>query len=135
MEKDSSQKHIEAFTAKYIKDIPQEMPSINFTDSVMDEILVNENVELYEYKPLISKKVWAFIAVAIGVFLTYIMSQGNSGNITTDESWLNKVPSIDFVTFPSLSTVSLYACVIFSLFIAFQVFYLKNMINNTLSLK
>jgi len=132
MEKDSSQKHIEAFTAKHIKDIPQEMPSINFTDSVMDAILVNENVELYQYKPLISKKVWVFIVVSIGVFLAYVLRKGNTENTITNESWLSKLPSFDFLVLPELSTVSLYACVMFSLFIIFQVFYLKNVMNTNL---
>ena len=133
MEKDSSQKHIEALTAKHIKDIPQEMPSINFTDSVMDAILVNENVELYEYKPLISKKVWFVIFASIFGFILYAFTKSTEfNNVSTKYSQLFNYSLSDIVELPTISPIMGYACLILCFLILFQGLFLRNSINNIL---
>ena len=51
-------KHInelDAFARKYIKEIKQESPSIDFTNSLMNRIILEDKMNVKQNKPIISR--------------------------------------------------------------------------------
>ncbi|WP_299682159.1 hypothetical protein [uncultured Tenacibaculum sp.] len=80
MEHNEEQKSLERFTEKYIKEIQGEVPSFNFTNSVMDTIIQQEaeSAKVFEYTPLISKKVWMVLSTLFVGFLVFLISISTS---------------------------------------------------------
>ncbi|MGG6231894.1 hypothetical protein [Tenacibaculum sp. SDUM215027] len=125
-------KHIEeldVFTKKYINEIREETPSIDFTANIMDAILQEEKSSIYKATPLISKKIWFVLGVILAVSILYV-SKG------TSLSWL-KIPEvkIDYLSniqLPNLfenitvSNLMLSACFFFTVMVFVQIYYLKN---------
>lgn len=124
-------KHIEeldTFTKKYIKEIKEEAPSIDFTANLMT-VLEKETVDVYKATPLISKKGWFFLGAILVVSILFV-SRG------TSLSWM-KMPTLqlDFsyhIQMPNLfegitiSNIMLFACFFFTLMIFGQIIMLKN---------
>lgn len=125
-------KHIEeldVFTKKYINEIKEETPSIDFTANIMDAIVQEEQSSIYKAVPLISKKVWFVLAGILAVSMLFV-SKG------TSLSWL-KIPEvkIDYLSniqLPNLfenitvSNLMLSACFFFTVMVFVQIYYLKN---------
>ena len=124
-------KHIEeldAFAKKYVKELKEETPSIDFTSNLMD-IIQKENSAVYKATPLISKKVWFLLASILITSIIYV-SRG------TSLSWI-KIPTIklDFLTkakMPNLfegisvSNTMLYSFFFLTFMVFIQVYLLKN---------
>ncbi len=119
---------LDVFTKKYIKEIKEETPSINFTNNLMN-ILQKENTFIYKATPLISKKMWVALFSLLLISVLYV-SRGSS------LGWL-KMPKVNFnflskIQMPSIfetitiSNTMLYACFFFTIMIFVQIFYLKN---------
>lgn len=119
---------LDAFTKKYIKEIKEEAPSIDFTANLMT-VLEKETVDVYKATPLISKKGWFFLGAILVVSILFV-SRG------TSLSWM-KMPTLqlDFsyhIQMPNLfegitiSNIMLFACFFFTLMIFGQIIMLKN---------
>ena len=119
---------LDAFTKKYIKEVKEESPSLDFTANLMT-VLEKETVNIYKATPLISRKGWFFIGVILVASILFV-SRG------TSLSWM-KMPTLqlDFlyhIQMPNLfegitiSNIMLFACFFFTLMIFGQIIMLKN---------
>ncbi len=54
---------------KYMKELPMEAPSFEFTSNVMGRVLAETKISPAEYNPLISNKMWIRIVAGLFVFL------------------------------------------------------------------
>lgn len=122
-------KELDAFVKKYINEIEEETPSVDFTANIMDAILNEEQSSIYKATPLISKKVWVVLASLLAISML-LVSKG------TSLSWL-KIPKmrIDYLSniqIPNLfenitvSNLMLSACFFFTVMVFVQIYYLKN---------
>ena len=122
-------KELDAFAKKYVKEIEQEKPSLDFTASLMNKIVLETNSEVFKAKALITKKGWFVIATLLlaAVFIPF----------KTEEKSLLNLPDVDFSFFDKLqipnlfesiavSNTVLYAVFFFGLMIIAQVVFLKN---------
>jgi hypothetical protein len=57
---------------KWVKQLPEEAPSNNFTNKIMDQI---EPLGQKVYQPLISKKAWAIIVISFASLATLLAFQ------------------------------------------------------------
>lgn len=126
-------KEIDTFAKKYVQEIKEESPSLNFTSNLMDSILKIEESKVFKAKPLISKKVWILV-LGVLVSLFFIPFK------VSDKSLLQNLPEVDFsfldkIQIPNLfetisvSNTVLYAVFFFGLMIIAQVVFLKNHFN------
>lgn len=124
-------KHIEeidAFVKKYVKEIPTEKPSVDFTKNLMSKIAEIQPEKVIVYKPLISKKGWFLVAASIIAIV--LLPFRNA------EESLFSLPEVDFSFFKELSfsglfdsiqvsTSTAYLLVFFSILFFVQIVYLK----------
>ena len=125
-------KHIEemdAFTKKYVKEIPTETPSLDFTSNLMDKInQLQVAKSSITYKPLISKKGWfiVFAAIIAAVFIPFQSKE--EGLFTLPEFNLSFLEKFNFSgLFDSIqvSNSVLYLAITFSILVFVQILYLK----------
>lgn len=122
-------KQLDKFTGKILKDFPRETPSFDFTTKVMDKVDVLSSAQVIEYKPLISKKIWAVVALSvIGVFCYFVFGDVQFENPALLSKALNFMPNFDSLALPDykVSNVFLYAFIGLAFFISIQTFLLKN---------
>jgi len=55
---------------KYMKELPKEEPSFEFTSKVMDRVLVEAKKSPVEYHPLISRQMW--MRISVGMILLFV---------------------------------------------------------------
>ncbi len=124
-------KHIEeidAFAKKYIKEIPVESPSTNFTANLMGTISQLQTERKIEYKPLISKKGWFVVIAAVIAIIVMPFKNSEEGLFTLPELNLSFIEKLNFsgvFESVSISTPILYLVILFSVLIFIQIFYLK----------
>lgn len=125
-------KHIEeldAFAKKYVKDVEQELPTFDFTSSVMNKITEVEISSVYKTTPLISKKVWVLLFSLLTVCIVYV-SKGKS--IFSSWKMPEKFKISTNIEFPDLfqgitvSNTMLTACFFFTVLIFIQIYLFKN---------
>ncbi len=125
-------KHIEeldAFAKKYVKDVEQELPTFDFTSSVMNKITEVEISSVYKTTPLISKKVWVLLFSLLTICIVYV-SKGKS--IFSNWNMPEKFKISTNFEFPDLfqgitvSNTMLTACFFFTLLIFIQIYLFKN---------
>jgi hypothetical protein len=127
-------KHIEeidAFAKKYLKEIPTETPSLDFTANLLHKIGQLEPVKkAIVFQPLISKKVWVALGIILLISILLVLNTGNVSGL--------KFPSYDLstISFPELtfgnlfssiqiSNSVLYLGLFFTCMFFIQIFYLK----------
>lgn len=125
-------KELDAFAKKYVQEIEQEKPSIDFTASIMNKIDLESRSEVFKTKALITKKGWFVISLLVSavIFIPFNKSEKSVLNLPElDFSFFNKIqiPSL-FESF-SVSNTVLYAVVFFGLMFFAQVVFLKNHFN------
>lgn len=124
-------RHIEeldTFAKKYVKEIPQEEPSIGFTVSIMENILKESNKNVFTPKELITKKGWFLIVSFLLVILFVASKQIKESTIKVpkfDFSFLNKIQIPNLFESFSISNTVLYAVFFLGLMIMAQVVFLK----------
>lgn len=122
-------KELDTFAKKYVKEIEQEKPSVDFTASLMQKIaLESVNVEVFKAKALISKKGWFIISsLIIGlVFIPFKASEKSLFNLPeVDLSFFDKLQIPNLFESISVSNTVLYAIFFFGLMIIAQVVFLK----------
>lgn len=130
-------KHLEDLTRKVMKSPELESPSFNFKSVVMAEIEGLEMSSTTKYVPLISKRSWVLIGVALlAVILYFIFS-----DITITAGWLSKIGIERFYNFEisnpladlNISTTLIYAIGLFGLMLTVQIPLLKRYFDQRLS--
>ncbi len=129
MENTKEDKSLELFNAKYIKELEGDVPSFNFTDTVMDFILKEEleNAKIFEYTPLISKRVWVLLSIPFVCAILYLISLSSS--VTFFDLDI-KLTFPEFTLFDAFKTLSitnstLYFISFFVVLTLSQVYFLK----------
>lgn len=125
-------KHIEeihAFTKKYVKEISTESPSIEFTSNLMKKIGELQTMKsAIAYKPLISKKAWFIVFVAI-IAVVFIPFKSNEESLFTlpelNFSFLDKLNFGGLLDNITISNTTLYLAITFLALVFVQIFYLK----------
>ncbi len=128
---------LEKFTRKMVSELPQEQPSSTFQVNVMDAINALESkTASVAYEPLISKKVWYFLAAAI-VVLTVLLWNSTSGESSLlsaiDLSKYTNAVSFDMSLGFSVSNITIYGFIFLAIMVTIQIGYIKNYYNNRYS--
>jgi len=123
-------KHIDDFVNKLMKETTLESPSLDFTDQIMMQVEAFKERKITAYKPLISKRIWAVIGLAILSTSIYLFF-----NTPSNESrWLSQL-NFSVITNNNitqtlsgftLSKTLMYTIVGFALMICVQIPLLKN---------
>ncbi len=126
-------KNIEEFAKKLIKDAQLESPSSNFVNKVMDAIeLETKRVKIKGYKPLISKWGWLIILLVVS-FLCYFMLTGTPQSSTLLAKYSSKfidiIKAINIFEGIQLSKMFTFSFVFFSALVVLQIFVIKNYFN------
>jgi hypothetical protein len=125
-------KHIEevhAFAKKYVKEIPKETPSVDFTANLMKSITQLETVrKTIVYKPLISKKGW--FVVVLGIIAVFFIPFNSSKEQAftlpkLNFSFLEKLSFSGVFENLSVSNTTFIIALIFGLLMSIQIVYLK----------
>ena len=128
-------KHInelDAFAKKYVKEIEQEKPSVDFTASLMKNILTESKTKAFKTKALISKKGWVIIAVLVFAIVLISFKSTEKSLFKLPEfnfSFFNEIKIPNFLPDLSFSNTVFYAVFFFGLMIVAQVVFLKNHFN------
>lgn len=129
-------KELDAFAKKYVKEVPKEQPSIDFTSNLMQKIALEETVHVIKTKSLISKKGWfGIVILMIGtLFLAFSNTEESSLKIPELKlSLFNKIELPSVIEGISLSNTTIYAFVLFGVMMAFQFTYLKQYFDKRIS--
>jgi hypothetical protein len=128
MEENKHNEELDAFAKKYVKEIPQEKPSMDFTATIMQNILEENSASVFTPKALITKKGWFLI---IGLLLVAIFMPFKQIKETTIElpeinfSFFDKIQIPNLFESFSVSNTVLCAIFFFGLMIMVQVVFLK----------
>ena len=124
-------KHItelDAFAKKYLKEIPLESPSKDFTENLMSAISQMKPEKSINYKPLISSKGWFLVIAAVIAVILIPFKSSEEGFFSLPElnfSFFEKVNFSGLTETVQISTTTLYVAMFFSVFVFVQIFYLK----------
>jgi hypothetical protein len=128
-------RHIEAlgtFAKKYVKEIKQEQPSLDFTASIMQTIAKESTAKVFKRTVLISKKVWFVISVFVlaAVFIPFKASYKGLVNLPkVNFSFFDKIQITNLFESFSVSNTVLYSVFFFGLMFTAQVVFLKSHFN------
>ena len=121
-------KELDAFAKKYVKEIPSEKLSLDFTASLMKKIALEKNLEVYKAKALISKKGWILIAASIIglIFIPFFTTKESTFNVPKIEfDFLDKIHFTNLFDSLSVSNITFYAVLFFGLLFFTQIIFLK----------
>jgi formate-dependent nitrite reductase membrane component NrfD len=121
-------KELDAFAKKYVKEIPSEKLSLDFTASLMKKIALENNSEVFKAKPLIAKKGWVFIVASIValVFVSFFTTKESTFNLPKIEfDFLEQLQFTNLFDTISVSNITLYAVLFFGLLFFAQIIFLK----------
>lgn len=85
--KDSVDKQLNDLTKKVLQDASLEHPSLSFTEAIMSRVTTIAQNSVTVYKPLISKKVWILISIALIAVILFIVLKGDG----TSSGWLQAI--------------------------------------------
>ena len=125
-------KELGAFARKYVKEIPQEKTSIDFTASIMQTIAKENTYKSLKFSVLISKKVWFVISALVLVILFVPFKESEKSLLSfskVDLSFFDKIQIPNLFDSISVSNTVLYAAFFFGIMIIAQVVFLKNHFN------
>lgn len=130
-------KKLDEFTEKLLKDFSLETPSLDFTTQVMSKVEALVDSQVTEYKPLISNRIWVVLAMLVlGAFSFLIL-----GDVQMESTLLSAIQSdiksnLQVLNLPDfeISNVFLYAVIGFTFFISLQILLLKNHFDKRLTI-
>lgn len=128
MEENKYIEELDAFAKKYVKEIPQEKPSIDFTAAIMHNIIEESRSSVFTPKALISKKGWFLIIglLLVAIFVPFKQMKETSIKFPElDFSFLDAVEIPNLFDLISVSNTVLYALFLFGLMVMAQVVFLK----------
>lgn len=118
-----SDKEVEKFIEKIMKETSLETPSFDFTSKIMAQVAVLEQSKIKEYKPLISKWGWLTIfgiLVTMMGFATFGTTEKTPFDFDFSAKMASLIPSIHF------SDATTYSVLIVAMMILIQIPLLKN---------
>jgi hypothetical protein len=121
-------KDIEKFTKDIFIEIGLEKPSSSFVNNVMNRVEAPVKSMNVIYKPLITKKMWGFIATCFfGIIVWMLVTTPNESSFLNKLN-LNLITNIDFNFFKGVSFSSpiIYGLSVFGLLVLVQIYLLKN---------
>ena len=121
-------KELDAFAKKYVKEIPSEKLSLDFTASLMKKIALEKNSEVFKAKPLIAKKGWMLIAASIIglIFMSFFSTEESAFNLPKIKlDFLDQLQFVNLFDTLSVSNITLYAVLFFGLLFFAQLVFLK----------
>lgn len=123
---------LNTFTDKMVKSAGLEKPTLDFTAQIMQKVEALEQSKTIVYEPLISKRVWWGIAVAIVGVLGYVLFSGSESAVFSDSlseitsqapSW--ELPRLDFEF--DVSNLMVYSFLILAGFVMIEIPLLRRM--------
>ena len=128
-------KKIDGLVKKAIQNNELDVPSLNFTDNIMQTIEATENNKSVVYKPLISKTVWFAIFIGFAGLIIYSFYTPNisSDNIVGFDKILSYLPSINLPKI-TLSKIAFNSILLISVIIVIQFSMLKNYFNKRIDI-
>jgi len=136
--KANTDKHIEKFVDKMMKETTLDTPSVDFTAQVMSQILKIRTSQATVYKPLISKWVWYGIFISMLGLIAYLSfnSSAVSGGLL-EKFNLGTLPKFSMPNLFSglhFSKTTIYACVLLTLMLFIQIPIIKHVMNRRLEI-
>ena len=136
--KANTDKHIEKFVDKMMKETTLDTPSVDFTAQVMSQILKIRTSQATVYKPLISKWVWYGIFISMLGLIAYLSfnSSAVSGGLL-EKFNLGTLPKFSMPNLFSglhFSKTTIYACVLLTLMLFIQIPIIKHVMNKRLEI-
>ncbi len=125
-------KNIEKFIDKIMTDDELALTSMHFTNTIMAQVEQLDQQKVFEYTPLISKKIGLLICTSIIGVLIYIALFVN----LTKSKWTNYFEfdlNLNLLPEMSFSNTTIYATTIVSGLFLIQIIMLKNYFNKRLS--
>ena len=123
-------KALENIVDKMMQETVMELPSLDFTSQVMNQVEAIQSSEITKYKPLISKPIWSIFGFAILATCFYLFLKTPANEFC----WLSRI-NFDVITNNSIaesvsrfkiSKTLMYTIVFLSLMICVQVPLLKS---------
>jgi hypothetical protein len=135
--KANSDKHIENLVDKIMKDVSLDTPSSNFTTNVMTQVETIVNKSTIKYQPLISKRSWFLISIAVMALISYFVfdaSLESSGWFSgIDFSFVSNNKLTSSLSSFKLSKTTFYAVIMLSVMLFVQIPVLKYYFNKRLN--
>ena len=136
--KANTDKHIEKFVDKMMKETTLDTPSVDFTAQVMSQVLKIKTSQTTVYKPLISKWVWYGIFISMLGLIAYLSfnSSAVSGGLL-EKFNLGTLPKFNIPNLFSglhFSKTTIYACVFLTLMLFIQIPIIKHVMNKRLEI-
>lgn len=136
--KANTDKHIEKFVDKMMKETTLDTPSVDFTAQVMSQVLKIKTSQTTVYKPLISKWVWYGIFISMLGLIAYLSfnSSAVSGSLL-EKFNLGTFPKFNMPNLFSglqFSKTTIYACVLLTLMLFIQIPIIKHVMNKRLEI-
>ena len=136
--KANTDKHIEKFVDKKMKETTLDTPSVDFTAQVMSQILKIRTSQATVYKPLISKWVWYGIFISMLGLIAYLSFNSSSVSGGLLEKFnLGTLPKFSMPNLFSglhFSKTTIYACVLLTLMLFIQIPIIKHVMNRRLEI-
>ena len=136
--KANTDKHIEKFVDKMMKETTLDTPSVDFTAQVMSQILKIRTSQATVYKPLISKWVWYGIFISMLGLIAYLSFNSSSVSGGLLEKFnLGTLPKFNIPNLFSglhFSKTTIYACVLLTLMLFIQIPIIKHVMNRRLEI-
>lgn len=88
--KESVDKKLDKLSRRMVEDAKLDQPSFGFTTNILDQIKSLSNSSLFVYRPLISKRVWLLIGLAV-ISLVLFLLVDNSQNSNVVLQWDLKI--------------------------------------------
>lgn len=124
---------LDGFAKKLLSNLPDEVPSFDFTAQVMSRVEILDQASSITYKPLISKKIWILITLfVVGIFSYLIFGDVTMDGLLASSLQVESLPKINFHKLPMfrISNIVLYGIIGFTFFSCIQVFVLKHHFNS-----
>ena len=136
--KANTDKHIEKFVDKMMKETTLDTPSVDFTAQIMSQVLKIKTSQTTVYKPLISKWVWYGIFISMLGLIAYLSfnSSAVSGGLL-EKFNLGTFPKFNMPNLFSglhFSKTTIYACVLLTLMLFIQIPIIKHVMNKRLEI-
>ena len=127
--KANTDKHIEKFIDKMMKETSLDTPSVSFTVQIMSKVLKINTSQTTVYEPLISKWVWFGLFISMLGIITYLSFNDSaiSGGLL-EKFNLGILPKFSMLNFFSglhFSKSTFYACVLLTVMLFIQIPILK----------
>ncbi|MGG8497635.1 hypothetical protein ACQY1Q_14595 [Tenacibaculum sp. TC6] len=137
MEENKNPDELDVFAKKYIREIEEEKPSVDFTATIMQTITQVEKTTVYDSTPLISKKVWFVLAGILGVCMFLVSKEKPVEWLKMPEFNFDFASRFDITPFLEgikISDTVLYVCFFSTLMVFIQIYMLKEYFNKKLGL-